>query len=116
MTAPDDHPTIAQDPAQLPDGPPRSQLEGLGKRKKRVKTPKTPKTGRAPQAGTAAKAGTSASTSRANRAARKAERKAAGTPREQPSAYKLIAAVALIVALDILLFFAIGYVLGKQIL
>jgi len=36
--------------------------------------------------------------------------------RQQPSAVKLIAAVALIVALDILLFFAIGYAAGKAIL
>lgn len=36
--------------------------------------------------------------------------------RQQPSAVKLIAAVALIVALDILLFFAVGYALGKSIL
>lgn len=36
--------------------------------------------------------------------------------REQPSAAKLVAAVALIVALDILLFFAIGYGIGKAIL
>lgn len=37
-------------------------------------------------------------------------------PRRQPSAIKLIAAVALIVALDILLFFAIGYAIGSAIL
>ena len=36
--------------------------------------------------------------------------------RHHPSAIKLIAAVALIVALDILLFFAIGYGVGKAIL
>lgn len=37
-------------------------------------------------------------------------------PRQQPSALKLIAAVAIIVAVDILLFFAIGYGLGKSLL
>ena len=36
--------------------------------------------------------------------------------RQSPSAIKLIAAVALIVALDILLFFAVGYGVGKMIL
>jgi hypothetical protein len=36
--------------------------------------------------------------------------------REGPSAIKLILAVALIVAFDILLFFAIGYGVGKAIL
>ncbi|MFT4034836.1 MAG: hypothetical protein QM679_04575 [Patulibacter sp.] len=36
--------------------------------------------------------------------------------RQNPSAIKLITAVALIVALDILLFFAIGYAAGKALL
>lgn len=36
--------------------------------------------------------------------------------RQQPSAVKLIAAVALIVALDILIFFAVGYAIGKAVL
>lgn len=36
--------------------------------------------------------------------------------RPQPSPLKLIGAVALIVAIDILLFFAIGYGIGKIIL
>lgn len=37
-------------------------------------------------------------------------------PRQPPSAIKLILAVALIVAFDILLFFAVGYFVGKAIL
>ncbi|MDQ8044825.1 MAG: hypothetical protein AAGC46_05885 [Solirubrobacteraceae bacterium] len=39
-----------------------------------------------------------------------------GGARPHPRASKLIAAVALIVALDILLFFAVGYGIGKAIL
>jgi hypothetical protein len=39
-----------------------------------------------------------------------------GEERQHPSAGKLILAVALIVALDILLFFAVGYGVGKAIL
>jgi hypothetical protein len=39
-----------------------------------------------------------------------------GEERQHPSAVKLILAVALIVALDILLFFAVGYGVGKAIL
>ncbi|MDO9355672.1 MAG: hypothetical protein Q7T55_18375, partial [Solirubrobacteraceae bacterium] len=79
-----------EDRTQAP-APPRSQLEGLGKRKKRQKPPKAPKP---PKSGAAQ---------------RRAAKKAAAPPRQHPNAYKLIAAVALIVALDILLFFAIGY-------
>ena len=89
---------VSGDPT--PAAPPRSQLEGLGKRKKRVKAPKVAKTVKGPKA---------AKPSRSSR-------RAAAPPRQHPSAYKLIAAVALIVAIDILLFFAVGYVLGKQIL
>lgn len=37
-------------------------------------------------------------------------------PRQQPSAIKLVLIVALIVAFDILLFFAIGYAIGNTIL
>lgn len=36
--------------------------------------------------------------------------------RQPPSSLKLIVAVAVIVALDILLFFAIGYGIGKLVL
>lgn len=93
MSTPEDH-------TQVPT-PPRSQLEGLGKRKKREKKPK---------------AGKPAGSGRPTARQRRAAKKAAAPPRQHPHAVKLIAAVALIVALDILLFFAIGYALGKQIL
>jgi hypothetical protein len=86
-----------EDRTQVTD-PPRSQLEGLGKRKKRQKP---------------TRAGKPAKTSARQR---RAAKKATAPPRQHPNAFKLIAAVALIVALDILLFFAIGYALGKQIL
>ncbi len=102
MSTPEDRITTraAEDRTQVGSAPApaRSQLEGLGKRKKRTKAPKA------------------GATQKPSRASRRAARKATAPPRTHPPAYKLIAAVALIVALDILLFFAIGYALGKQIL